>query len=332
MRQVPAALIAVLLVFPLFLAALLAVGMSTWVLDRDFYLRLADDERLYQIPDVTSSASWANDPMPGFPGVPVRYTARASREVLTPSYLRSQGRRLVNQVFDFLRGTAPGVTIAFDLVPVKQALLGEPGARFARRLAEDLPVGGSASGFVVKPNRLPASRPASISVQRAASILQAGLPTLVKEMPDTLDVVDAPVYWGWWGGPRWSVLGALVLADVILLVLAGGAWIAAGFVGGANRFQRLQWLGWSLLAPAIPVVLSGLVVILGSVSPWIRFGIESAQLQQWGFDPGFSVALVEAARYAATRAGAGFLAAGAVAGGAAIGLLAWSWSINAAER
>ena len=335
MRQVPAALIAVLLVFPLFLAALYAVGVSTWALDRDFYLRLVDDERLYQIPDATSSASWSNDVVPGFPGIPARYAVRASRESLTPAYLHSQARRVVGQVFDFLTARTPGITITLDLVPVKHALLGEPGTRAARDLAEDLPVGGSPADFVVKGNRLPSSRPSSIPVARAASILAAGLPQVVHEIPDTVSLADAPVY-GWsgtpWSGPRWSVFGALVVADVILLALAGGAWVAAGFVGGTDRFRRLQWMGWSLLAPAIPVVLTGLAIILGAVSPWIRFGIQSAELTRFGFPSAFSAALIDAARYAATRVGVGFLATGAVAGGAAIGLLTWSWSIHAEHQ
>jgi len=331
MRQVPAALIAVLLVFPLFLVALYTVGVSTWALDRDFYLRLVDDERLYQIPDATSSASWATDTVPGFPGLPTRYAVRASREILTPGYLRSQGRRVVGQVFDFLTARTPGITITLDLAPVKRSLLGDAGTR----AAEDLPVGGLASDFVVKGNRLPTSRPASIPVPRAASILAAGLPQAVHEIPDTVTLTDAPVYvWSRtsWSGPRWSVFGALVAADVVLLALAAGAWVAAGFLGGTNRFGRLQWLGWPLLAPAIPVFLTGLAITLGAVSPWIRFGIQSAELTRLGFSSDFSAALIDAARYAATRIGVGFLATGAVAGGAAIGLLTWSWSIHAEHQ
>ena len=46
MRKAIAAILAVLLVFPLVYGALTMFSVSTWILDRSFYLGVVSDERL----------------------------------------------------------------------------------------------------------------------------------------------------------------------------------------------------------------------------------------------------------------------------------------------
>jgi len=335
MRRVPAILMVVFLVCPLFFAALLTVSVSTWALDRGFYAQLIDDARLYQIPSLQGgSMSWAGSGVPGLETVSLTYSARALREVLSPGYMRTQAMGVLNQVFDVMEARRGADGISVDLAPVKAALLGDAGKRFALALAQDLPVGGA--GFAVRQGRLPAARPSSVSIERAAAIIQEGLPGFVKTIPDRIRLSDN-AFWrdtafaGQWG-PRISVLGALIFADVVLLLLAGGLWVAAAFIGGANRFERLQWLGWSLLAPAAGVFLIGMFTILPFVFPWVQWGIQSARLELDGFSATFVAALIDLVQHALARVGGGFLAAGAVAGGAAIGLLAWSWSMPPEAR
>jgi hypothetical protein len=336
MRRVPAILIVLFLVVPLLSAAFLTVGISTWALDRTFYAGLISDERLYQIPDAVSSATWGDIDIPGFMRFSFPSSVKAAREVLPPAYLEGQAVHAVGQVFDFLEGDNRPLDISLDLKPVKNALLGDPGKRFARILAQELPVGGTASDFTVRPGRLPSSRPSTISVDKAAAIIQAGIPAYVKAMPDTLRLSDDPSYhfvprpWGMWQG--FPALGALVLADVILLLLAGGFLVAAVFIGSANRFERLQWAGWPLLVPAVGTFLVGLFITLVAFSGWVPWGIESARLQTAGYDSGFIAALVGVARHAMTRVGVGFIATGAVAAAVAMGLLGWSWSIPQESR
>jgi hypothetical protein len=126
-------------------------------------------------------------------------------------------------------------------------------------------------------------------------------------------------------------LGALVLADIVLLVLAGGFLIAAVFIGGATRYERLQWAGWPLLVPAVGAFLVGLSIVLGSFG-WVRWGIESARLGTYGFGSPFITALIDAAQHAMTRIGVGFIATGAVTAGIALGFLGGSWSIPLENR
>jgi hypothetical protein len=334
MRRVPAILIVLFLALPLLSAALLTVGISTWALDRTFYTGLVGDERLYEIPDAVASATWAAVEIPGLPGFSFPSSGKAVREVLTPSYLRSQAVGALGGLFDFLEGRRP-FDLSLDLKPVKSALLGDAGKRFARVLAVELPVGGTDSGFTVRPGRLPTSRPSTVSVERAAAIIQAGIPAYVKAIPDTFKLSDSPsshsvaTTWGWGGFPA---LAALALAAVVLLVVATGFLVAAVFIGGATRFERLQWAGWPLLVPAAGTFLVGLFITLVAYSGWVRWGIESARLDTIGYHGAFVAALVELARHAMTRFGVGFIATGAVAAGIAMGLLGMSWSIPQERR
>jgi hypothetical protein len=328
MRPVAAILIVVFLACPLLFASLIAIAVSTWTMDRNFYLSLLDDERLFQVPDAVSSAPWSEAVIEGSGGLQWKSVGRAAGAVLTPEYLRGQTARVVNQVFDYFDGRSGRFDISMDTTPVKKALQGDAGRKFARLLAEDLPVGGSAADFKLKPGRLPASRPASVSVDRAAAIILAGLPSFMSTIPDTVRLSDDP----WAGSPRFPLFGALLAACIVLLVIAGGFWTAAAFVGGETRFERLQWFGWSLLAPAAGVLLMGLLVTLGSFTPLMRGAIESTQLQPLGFSASFISALIDAARHVLTRVGVGFLATGGIGAGISLGLLAWSWSIPREER
>jgi hypothetical protein len=333
MRRVPAILIVVFLACPLLFASLVAISLSTWTMDRHFYLSLFDDARLFQVPDAVSSASWSASVVEGTGGLQWRSIGRAAATVLTPDYLRGQALRVVNQVFDYFDGKSRRLDISIDTAPLKAALRGDAGRRFSRLLAEDLPVGGSPADFTLRPGRLPVSRPSSLSVDRAAAIIQSGLPTFMSSIPDTVRLSDDPrvhIEADWWGrGPWFNVFGAFLFADVILLLLAGGFLTAAAFIGGETRFERLQWFGWPLLATAAAVLLTGLLVFL---SPWVRWGIENARLDIHGFNAAFISAVIDAARHLVSRIGIGFLATGGITAGASLGLLAWSWSIPHIER
>jgi len=329
MRRVPAILIVIFLACPLLSAAFLTISLSTWTMDRGFYLGLLDDTRLYEVPDAVSSATWSSAAIEGMGGLQWRSAGRAARVVLTPGYLRSQAVRIVNEVFDFLDGRSSRFDLTIDAAPVKAALRGEAGRRFARLLAEDLPVGGSRESFRMTPGHLPVSRPSSISVDQAASIIQAGIPTFLNSIPDTLRLSDDPSvhFEDLQGGFRLHIFGWLLAAGIILLVLGAGFLTAAAFVGGETTRERIQWYGWPLLVPAAGTLLLGLLVIAGISAPWVQWSLANARLETSGFSPSFVAAIADAARHVATRVGIGFLATGGIAAGIALGLLAWSWAL-----
>lgn len=328
MRRVPALLIVIFLACPLLFASLVTISLATWTLDRRLYVSLFDDARLFQVPDAVSSASWSAAVIEGTGGLQWRSIGRAAGVVLTPEYLRGQVLRVVNQVFDSVEGRTGRFDISVDAAPLKAALRGDAGREFSRLLAEDLPVGGSPADFKVGPGRLPVSRPSSVSVDRAAAIIQSGLPTFLGSIPDTVRVGSPHAV----RGPRFHLFGAVLAGSIVLLLLGAGFLVAAIFVGGETRFQRLQWSGWPLLAASAGVFLIGLFIMLSFLSPWVRWGIENTRLDSYGFSAGFISALIDASRHLLSRIAVGFLATGGIAAGAALGLLAWSWSIPHIER
>jgi hypothetical protein len=330
MRRVPAILIVVFLACPLLFTALVTLSLSTWTFDRGFYLGLLNDSRLYQLPDTTYGATWSSAIIEGTGGLEWKTVGRAAREILTPEYLRGQTQRVVGQVFDALEGRTRWFDISIDAAPLKAALRGDAGRRFARLLAEDLPLGGRATDFRMVPGRLPVSRPSSVSVEQAAAAIRAGIPTFLSSIPDTIRVSDEPSMGRQdWRGPL-PFLGGLVLGGIVLLVFGAGFLVAAAFLGGATPFERIQWCGWPLIPPAAGMLLLGLVVMAGSA--WIPWGLGRVQLGEYGFSASFVAALTEAVRHAASRVGIAFLATGGIAAGAALGLLAWSWSIPRGDR
>ena len=334
MRSFPAALIVVFLVFPLFVAALAAVGVSTWVLDRNFYAAILSDSRLYQVPDGLSGATRITVDLPGRSRLSLSASPRALKEVLPPDYVRNQALGVLGSMFDFLEGKAVVFDPLIDLEPIKKALVGPEGRRFARRVAEDLAVGSAGGPFVIRPGRLPDSRPSTISVERAAALIEAGLPAFANAIPLRVRLTDA---FGWGEvvrGQEWhgSVLRVLVIADVVVLFVACAFWVAAAFLGGVDTRRRLQWLGWSLLAPAALVFVIGLVITIAAFAAAARSSLASADMGALRFSPAFATAVFDAARFAMRRIGIGFLATGAVAAGVSMALLGVSWSMPQERR
>jgi hypothetical protein len=330
MRKVPGILIVVLLVFPCFLAALLTISVSTWALDRGFYAGLLADERLYEIPARVDAEQWVETA--GLPSLSLfRHTA-GLREIASASYMRAQALAVLNEALDFVDGRSRSFDPAIDLAPLKRALATDAGKRFALGVAKSLPVCASSTGFSLKDGTIPRCRPSSVSVEKAAALIAAALPSLAAKIPDTLRLSDIPqadyIPQRWWGPVGFSALGALVLADVVLLALAGGFWVAAAFVGGATMKERLLWLGSSLAAPSVLVFLCGLASLLPLAGGWVWEGIRSADLGAVGFSAGFTAAVFETARHAIWRVAAGFLAVGGVSLGISIGLVVWAMTLT----
>jgi hypothetical protein len=330
MRKVPAVLIVVFLVFPVLLAALLTISVSTWALDRQFYAGLLSDERLYEIPAFVDGEQWSGGT--GFAGFSLFRNPAAMREIATRPYMRSQALAIMNEGFDFLDGRSPIFDPAINLAPLKKALATEAGKRFALATARGLPVCASSEGFSLKDGTIPRCRPSSISVEKAAALITAALPSLTARIPDALRLSELPearyIPPRWWSQSGFSALGALVLADVVLLTLACGFLVAGAFVGGATLRERLLWLGWPLFAPSVLVFLCGIGALVPLAGGWVWDGIRSVNLGSVGFSPGFSAAFFETARHAVWRVAAAFLATGGIALGISIGLVVWAMTLG----
>jgi hypothetical protein len=244
--------------------------------------------------------------------------------------MRSQTLAALGGVFDFLEGQTQLPDPMLDLAPLKKALLGNEGRQFSRTLVEDLPVGGQPSQFFVSPGQLPESRPSSLSVEKATNIVVSGLPIFVSVIPDRIRLSDNLLqrdHFSSWSRPWFPLIRTLIFADVSLLALSTGLWVAAAFLGGIDARQRLTWMGWSLLAPAGAVFLAGLIITLSLLSRWIHGGLTAVQLESLGFAAGFRAAIADAVRLTIRRVGVSFLASGATAAGVSLAMPGASWSM-----
>lgn len=317
MRWLPALLLVLILVIPLFIGGLSAVAVATFALDRGWYASMLADERLYDLADATSGATWRLW-FPGLAGFPPSLSREALRELLPPAYLRDQAKAVVDQVFAWLWGRGP-LDVSVDLTTLKQSLTGDRAKRFALALAKDLP---EAAGSTALPRTgtIPASRPKGWTVDQTARFIEAALPTVIASMPDRLDMGDA-VSLPWSG---FSAFGLLVGAAAVTMLLACGAWFGSAFAFSDLPRERLFWLGGSLLAPALCVLAVGAAAAVSPLAiPWARWGISSIDFTVYGLGQGFADAVLDAVGIAARRVAVGFLATGGIAAGIGIGLLVW---------
>jgi hypothetical protein len=325
MRWLPALLLVLVFVIPLFVGGLSAVAVATFVLDRAWYASFLSDERLYDIPEAVSGATW-HTTLPGLTAFPPAMGRDALRELLPPAYLRDQAGSVMDQVFSYLWGRGP-LDLSVDLSPLKRSLVGDKAKRFALALAKDMPV--AASAVVPARGTIPSSRPKGWTVEQTARFIEASLPAVLAGVPDRLELGDrVPLPWR-----GFSAFGMLIGAAAMMLVFACGAWFGSAFAFSSINRERLLWLGGSLLAPALCVLSIG---VFSAASPmalsWARIGIATVDFREVGLGQGFVNAVIDAARLSLGRVAVGFLATGGVAAGIGIGLLVWGGIAPSEDR
>jgi len=168
MRKVLAVLLIAFVVFPMALATLSTIAVSTWALDRNFYTDLVGDPRLYD--------ALLSEDVPNYfgrriavrevDGVPARALSQALREVVTPEYLAGEATRIVDQVFAVIEGESSTFVITLDVAPLKDALRGEAGRRFAQTLAANLPACASGQESRAPGGTIVRCLPSNVSVSR----------------------------------------------------------------------------------------------------------------------------------------------------------------------
>ncbi|HET7091553.1 MAG TPA: hypothetical protein VFL17_23220 [Anaerolineae bacterium] len=337
MRKVLAVLLIIFLVFPMILATLSTIAVSTWVLDRDFYTDLAGDPRLYEV--------LLSEDLPNYfgrriavrevDGVPARALSQALREVVTPEYLAGEATRIVDQVFSVIEGESSTLMITLDIAPLKSTLRGEAGRRFAQTLAANLPACAAGQESRAPGGTIIRCLPSNVSVEEATGMIVNALPAFLDEIPDQIELARDRVYLS--GVARgWNTMtvgqGALNFAILILVLITGGLWLAAALIGGEDRREQLLWLGWSLLVPAVLIFALGLLVGTDFSAGWVRFGLNQARFGDVEYSDSFRLALLDVARTALDTVANGFLMAGGVAGGIAIGLIAWGYTTPKTRR
>jgi len=333
MRQAIAVIIIVLLVFPLIFAAMMSFSVGTWALDRDFYLQLVSDERIYDA--FIEDTDWGDEQMfefSEFEGLPGNAMAAALQEVITPNYLRSQVVGLVNDTFDAIEGRTDKLELSMDITPLKDRLRGEAGERFSRSLASELPVCASGEQPIAPGSRLPRCRPSKLTDEEVASVIAEALPALLDSLPDRYPTPPETVYFEYALEDRFwtNFVGTnrLIWASVLLALVAAAFWVGAAFVAGENRRRIVQWLGWPLFVPAVLTLGCGVAIRIAAGLPWVESGLGYwLSTDLWSRAEIVGV-LSTVARTAIKAVARGFLITGGVSLGIAMSLIIWSFSIE----
>jgi hypothetical protein len=331
MRKAFALLLIFFLVFPLTVATLTTVAIRSWAIERSFYTRVVDDPRLYDLNELLPRQDGDVQTVNGFVDQGERVSSQAFAAALdtavTQEYMRDQALSIVTQVFDFVDGRSTVLDITVDILPLKTALKGDAGPRFARTLAEALPVCAAAELPAATDGTIMACRPANVSVDEAAALILAQLPQSLDDIPDHVRLQDQPAErslearWNGMGTP--SPRAAIDLTIAVLALSTLGVWLLAGLVAGDNAPARLQWLGWSLVAPAVLVLLFGIVTYNPLVSSWLRIGMLDARHNGILFSPAYQRVLLAAGGRALSMIATGFYAAGGIATALGVALVLW---------
>ncbi len=330
MRKVLAVFVILLIVVPLLVTTLSTVSVSTWVFSRAFYQNLFASPTLYETALAEGLPDRLDDHETAADRLPVEAVRQGVRQVVTPEYLTAEGNRLVNEWFDYLDGRTYRLDLQFNMKPIKEALLGEGGARFAGAMAAALPACLPGEVSVHAETELLRCLPEGMSTAEATGKIEAVIPDLVTDTPDFVPLGDVTVNRERQYGYRTVSYGAvgragMGLAIVTLMVLSGLFWLGASVLGGEDARGRLQWMGWSALAPALITVLFGLLSSPNFASAWLSFGLAQARANGESISLTAQQLIVDSTRLALGPISNGFLVVGGIAAAMALGLLVWGW-------
>lgn len=273
MKKFFAILIFFLGVLPAFSCAFLTLATNTWILDRQFYIDLVDDERFYDVvlqpdllpPDLQTVIE-SND-------IPVPAVTAALREVITPTYIRDQAVGAVNTLFDVFDGKKEKLIFDIDTTPIKTSLNGEGADKFAQTLAAGLPACTSGQDPYAADGAIMRCIPEEKSVDSAAISIKEGMPSLLQKVPDTLhiDASDA-IRRSMQQSGNWNISATpeQLLAGVVnnslgstaaFLLVFGILCLLVGMLLWSEAWRgRLQYAGAALALSAVLVLLLGLSI------------------------------------------------------------------------
>ncbi len=326
MRKFLTVLIWLGLFFPLAVSAMMMSSMRPWILDRAFYEGVVNDGR---VDDVLWNGELANQfnrqVFSAADQLPVAALNSALREVITPNALRTQSTYTVNAVLDFIQGRASTFDVSIDLTPIKTALIGAAGLRFANTLAAALPFCDSDQTAVAPAGTLPRCMSNNLSVAATAAQIAHALPVILENAPErmrlssTLDLhTDLHTLDGFLEVTVRSGLDMAIVMVILLTVLVG---IILSYMRGSDLYASLRWLSKSLFVPASFFLLVGVILAnTGVANTFIQVNAAFGQMLA-----NMTVLIVQ-------RAGSGLLTTGALTGVIALVLLMVSWRTNTNER
>ncbi|MCD6577319.1 MAG: hypothetical protein J7K66_04810 [Anaerolineaceae bacterium] len=331
MRKFISILLTIFLVFPLLLSAQAAISITSWALDRQFYI-----DALAQ-PQVTSnliSSPMINKLLHDRLGLPPEVDTSELESILkstlTTNYMDDQVSGLINAFFDYLQGKADSFAPALDLGPVKSALEGSQQDAFLNALAAAIPpcAPGQTPSFGAEGQT--ACKPADISDDiLVEQILKPAMANILSAFPDEIPLGGK--FQNWKEDARWRTLlpgmaapASILLGILALVFIAVCIWYIAALIADSSWRVRLQWLGWTLFIPAALIFLLGFASQSGIPTYWIQIGLGHANLSSTPFDLELNETLKILTASALQRAGSAFQMVGGISGALATALIFWS--------
>ncbi|NWG17548.1 MAG: hypothetical protein HXY41_13050 [Chloroflexi bacterium] len=323
MRKLLALTIIVLIFFPLVGAAITVLSLNPWILDRNFYISLLSDPRLYdELLDEELPARFNDQVLPEVDQLPVSALAPALREVVTTDYLREQATTITNNIFDFIDGRVTSVEVYLDLMPIKALIGGEARPRFAQTLAASLPACSAGQEPIAPGGSVYRCIPSGTGVDEAAAVIEDALPRLLETAPSRISLGEPLRLEGadWFLGA--TIRRGLNQAIGYLIAATAITWLIAGFVAGSTWRERMFWLGVPLLLVAIPTFLIGLSLSSEIASAAVRGELSNSDITVNGmtYTPGFESALASVIGGALISTGNTLIGIGAVLSLAGMGL------------
>ena len=330
MRKFIAILLTIFLVFPLLLSAQATASVTSWALDRQFYIDALDQPQVY--------AAFTSGPMIdtllheqlGLP--PEADTSELEpvlKGILTPDYKRGQVSGLINALFDYLQGKTDTFAPVLDAVPRKNALESSQQDAFLNALVAALPTcaPGQTPGFGSEGQTAckPAGIPEDLLVEQ---VLKPALPSILAAVPDEIQLEGE--FQDWQEGARWrtfvpgmAVPASIILSLLVLVSIAACAWYVAALISDASWRVRLGWLGWTLLIPSVLIFMLGFAAQSGIPVYWVRYGLEFTSFSHTPFGPELDETLRIASMSALPRVANAFQMAGGISGALSIALIFW---------
>jgi hypothetical protein len=337
MRKPIALLILIFVFIPLVFSAMTLIAIRPWVLDRGFYERIVSDERIYSSLFIGRVSNQYHLEMFTVENqLPVPALNASLSEVVTPDYLRTQAIKLVDDTFDLIDGRIARFEATLDITPLKTALAGEAGERFANTLAAALPACEVGQTQIAPGGTLARCIPADSSVNETAAQITEALPAALTAMPDRIllnaqsEANRSPHYFDWfWVGNFRALLDGIIVITVLLTLAA--AWIGA-WLGSDDLRGRLKWLSSAIFFLSSLFIISALAMTSSVITAMLRSEMNFAFWDQGQLSAPFQQGVTDIVIPLVQQIGSGFLMVGVAGFVIAFVLLVRSWMVTSSKR
>ncbi len=330
MRKFIALLLTISLVFPLVLSAQAVISVTSWALDRQFYIDALNQPQVYET--LTSGPmidKLLQERLGLSPETDTSKLESILKGILTTDYMHSQVSGFINALFDYLQGKTDTFAPILDVIPLKNALESSQQDAFLIALAATLPTCApdQTPGFGSE-GQIPC-KPAGVSDELLVEqVLKPALPGILSEIPD--EILLEGEFQNLQETARWrtflpgiAVPASIILGLLVLVSIAACMWYVTALISDSSWQVRLQWLGWTLLVPGVLIFMLGFATQSGIPAYWIRLGLESANLSNTPFGPELNETLRIISMSALPRVASAFQMVGGISGTLSIALIFW---------